>query len=158
MIIVKRRLLSGALDYKAACQQTITLYNVWKDSSVIRYHRTVFEKSAFLEAQKLWKEQTTGTTASTNSLLVVPVGVGGGAYLPPKEFDDLPDKTGYFTMRNADKALPGIGPEVLPSNVSAVGIRWIDLLDTNYPGTIAIKQIDIKRNLAGEIVHIEAGG
>ena len=157
-MIIKRRPLPDAPDYKAACRQTISLYNVFKIGSVSHYHRTIFDRCAFLDVQRLWREQTTGTTANTNSLLVIPIGAGGFESVPPKVFDELTERDGFWTIRNNDKAYPGIGPEVLPSNVSTGGVKWTELTDTNYPGTITVKQVNPKKTLDGVLVHIEAGG
>lgn len=115
-------------------------------------HKTVFDGCAFLDAQRLWREQTTGTTASTNSLLVIPQGAGGHTFIHSKEFGELPDKTGYWTARSGDRAFQGVGPDI------ATSTEWTNLTPAKASGVIQISNVDVKRNLAGEIVHIEAGG
>jgi hypothetical protein len=151
-VIVKRRPVSNAPDYKAACNQTVTLYNVYRDGNDTRYHKTVFEQSAFLEMQRLWRERTIGTTADTSFLLVIPQGASGYTFVPFHAFEALPDKAGFFTLKDKDKAIQGVGPDILTS------AEWVSFAPSKVDGLVVLQQVDIKMNLDGTVVHIEAGG
>lgn len=152
-MVIIRRSLPDRPDYKAACRQTVTLYNVYeKEDKTKGYHKTVFVNSAFLEAQRLWREQVTGTTANTNLLLIIPINASGYEYVDAIKFAALPDKTGYWTIKNSDKAYPGVGPDILTL------AEWSKFLPTAHPGLVIIGQVDPKKTLDGVLVHIEAGG
>jgi hypothetical protein len=67
-------------------------------------------------------------------------------------FDALADKTGYFTLRNGDKAFPGVGPDIVSAD------DWGRFISSVVPGVVTISAVDVKRNLTGTIVHLEGGG
>ncbi len=149
-MIIKPRPFPNHPDYGAACKQTVTLYN--KIPSKSEWYKTVFNASAYLESKKVFQEGRTGVTASNPALLVIPQSADGKVYVDPKAYDALADKTGYWTVRNGDKAYPGTGPDI------ATATDWSNLTSSNYPGVVTIASVDPKRNLAGAIVHVEAGG
>lgn len=134
------------------CNQTVTLYNAWKDNGKTRYHKTVFDKSARLESKRNYQESKTGVTASTPSLLIIPQGASGKTYVDPVMFDAAANKTGLFTLRNSDKVMPGVGPDVSSAD------EWGDMLPSKVPGLVIIASVDPVRGLADQIVHVEAGG
>ena len=135
-------------NYAAACRQPVTLYN--KAPGANLFTKTVFSASAFLESKKVSQEIRTGIAAVNPSLLVIPQGAGGYTYADPAAFDALADKTGFFTLRNGDKVIPGIGPDVVTP------VEWAEL--SKISGAVTIAAVDVKRDLAGGIVHIEGGG
>ncbi len=135
-------------DYAAACRQTVTLYN--KTPGANGFYKTVFDSCAYLESKKVSQEARTGVTAANPALLVIPQGAGDRVYADPAAFDALADKMGFFTLRNGDKAMPGVGTDVASS------AEWAEL--SKVPGVVTIAAVDVKRDLAGEIVHIEGGG
>lgn len=139
-------------DYTKTCRQTVTLYNVYRGAGGIVYHKTVFEGSAYLEAKRVWQESKTGVKADNQHLFVVPQGASKKTYVDPVEFDALADKKGYFTLRKGDKVMPGTGPDVSDS------AAWGTLITSKVPGVVEIATADVRRNLAGKIVHVEAGG
>lgn len=133
------------------CNQTVTLYNVWKDDGKTKYRKTVFNKSARLDSKRNYQESKAGVTASNSSLLIIPQGESKNIYVDPITFDAA-DKAGVFTLRNSDKAMPGIGPDV--SNAS----EWAEMIPSKVPGLVVITAIDVVRGLGDNIVHVEAGG
>ena len=151
-IIVKRRPLPNHPNYAAVCKQTITLYNVWKEGSTQNYHKTVFHGSAFLESKKIYQEGRTGVTASNSALLVVPQGASGKTYIDPVAFEALSNKADYFTLRNGDKVVHGVGDDITTAT------EWANLIPSRAPGIVILSAVDVKRNLSGDIVHAEAGG
>lgn len=150
--IIRPRPSRDRPDYSVACRQTITLYNVNKTGGVTAYHKTVFERSAYLESKRVYQEGKTGVTATSPALLVIPQGASGHFYVAPAVFDVLPDKTGFFTLRNGDKAMPGIGLDIVSAS------EWVGLIPAKIPDVVTIAAVDPKRNLSGEIVHVEGGG
>ncbi len=147
---IKPRRLPDRPDYAAVCKQTVTLYNKAPGANV--FYKTVFTASAYLESKKVSQEARTGITASNSVLLVIPLGASGYTFVDPIIFDALEDKTGYFTLRNGDKAVPGVGADMITVT------EWAHLIPGKVPGVVVIKDVDVKRNLTGEIVHIEGGG
>ncbi|MDR1668659.1 MAG: hypothetical protein LBR76_01710 [Oscillospiraceae bacterium] len=135
-------------NYAAVCRQTVTLYN--KTPGRDEFHKTVFNASAFLESRKVFQEGRTGVTAANPALLVIPQGADGQLYADPGLFDAMGDKTGFFTLRHGDKAVPGIGRDV------ATLTDWTAL--NKLPGTVTVTAADVKRGLDGEVAHIEGGG
>lgn len=84
---------------------TVTLYNRYGDG----WKRTVLEG--------VWARWSRGYSYAgggmdggrEESLLLVPWREG---YLPPEEFQGLPDPTGHFTFQAGDGVLAGQGPEI----------------------------------------------
>lgn len=149
-MIVKRRPLPDHPDYLAACKHTVTLYN--KIPQKNEFYKTVFHASAYLESKKVFQESRTGVTASNSALLVIPQGADGKVYVDPVAYDALTDKAGYWTVRNGDKAYPGIGPDIASAE------DWSMLTSSRCPGVVSIAAVDVKKTIPGVITHVEAGG
>ena len=138
--------------YAAACRQTVTLYNAYKEGGAQKYHKTVFTASAFLEHKRVWQEARTGVTASNPALLVIPQGASECQYVEPGAFDALTDKTRAWTLRNGDKALHGIGPDISTAQ------EWAELIPAKNADVMFVQAAEAKRDLSGVIVHVEGGG
>lgn len=147
-----RRQLPDRPNYAAACCQTVTLFNIYKVGTVTKYHRSVFHESAYLESKRITQESRTGVTATNRALLVIPAEADGKKYIGFDEFDLLEDKTGYFTIRALDKVIAGEWPEITTVT------EWGYFIPAKINGVVTIADKDEARNLAGVLVHVEAGG
>ena len=152
MIIIKPRQLPDSPDYKTACQHTITAYNVYKIGTATHYHKTIINSAAFMDFKRQWQEATTGTTANNPALIVIPQGADGKTFVDSIAFDELDSRDGFFTLRDNDKVYYGVGPDITTST------EWSNFIPTKVHGVVTVKSVDIKKNLAGDVVHIEAGG
>lgn len=149
MVILKPRPLPDHPDYKAACRQTVTLYNVYKIGSTNYYHKTVFMNSCRIEGARRYPINATGMVAQSSGLCVIPLDQGDLKFVYPKEFAALNDKTGVWTVQKNDKVLPGVGPDVSTST------EWSAIKAENYPDCFMISTIEYHKNLADVFVHIE---
>lgn len=140
------------MDYSKACRQTVTLYNAYKLGNTTMFKKTIINNSAFLESKRVYQEGKTGVTAANSSLLVIPQGADEKTYVSPVEFDAAVDKSGIFTLRDSDKVLHGVGPDIADAKA------WARFTPSASPGLVIISTVDVKRNLDGDIVHLEAGG
>ena len=152
MVIIKHLEVPDRPDYKSACRQTVTVYNVCKSGTAMHYRKTVINNAAFMDFKRQWQETSTGMTAANAALIVIPQGADGKIFADSIAFDALGHHDEYFTLRENDKVYYGVGPDI--STVT----EWGDFIPAKVTGVVTVKSVDIKRNLAGEVVHIEAGG
>lgn len=89
---------------------TVTVYNKYKDAAgVEKWKRTVLS-GVFWDSSKGAIIRKTGVASSDSLLLIVPMNVtviDKSIYKKPKEWDALPDKTGFWTLQEGDTVILG---------------------------------------------------
>lgn len=132
------------------CNQTVTIYNAVKQNGLVQYRKTVIENGVYMGRGRSWSSDKTGTSARSPFLLVIPQGAGGKTYIPPTEYANT-GTPGSFTLKDGDKVMPGVGPDVNTPQ------EWNNLSPVNCDGVVTVKNANPVRGLTGEIVHVEAG-
>jgi hypothetical protein len=87
----------------------ITIYNRYfdKETRLDKYQRTVL-KGVFWDEVKAVNRIQSGLEDADKVTIIIPFSVTTDKkYVPPKAFDRLPDKTGYFTLQEGDRVVRG---------------------------------------------------
>lgn len=87
----------------------ITIYNRYFDKAtrLDKYQRTVL-KGVFWDERKAINRLQSGLEDADEVSIIIPIRVAiDKKYVPPKEFEKLPDKTGYFTLQEGDRVVRG---------------------------------------------------
>lgn len=87
----------------------ITIYNRYfdKETRLDKYHRTVLY-GVFWDEVKAVNRIQSGLEDTDKVTIIIPFSVTTDKkYVPPKAFDKLPDKTGYFTLQEGDRVVRG---------------------------------------------------
>ncbi len=86
---------------------TVTVYNKYKDGAVEKCQRTVL-KSVFWNSIKGAVMRKTGVTSADSLQLIIPCNIRTNrAYKPPKEWARLEDKAEYWTLQSGDIVVKG---------------------------------------------------
>ncbi len=122
---------------------TITIYN--KDRSE-KYHRKVI-KGVFWDSSKGSIMRKTGSTAADGLMLIIPINADKN-YLKPKEWLELTDKTGHWTLQPKDVVILGkIEYEVVKSSKELM----------QFDDVLTISNIDT-REFGSDMDHWEVSG
>lgn len=87
----------------------ITIYNKYfdKETRLDKYQRTVLY-GVFWDERKAVNRLQSGLEDADKVTIIIPFSVTTDKkYVPPKAFDRLPDKTGYFTLQEGDRVVRG---------------------------------------------------
>ncbi|QIB68263.1 hypothetical protein Ami103574_02565 [Aminipila butyrica] len=124
---------------------TVTIYNKYKDGSTEKWQRTVL-RGVFWDSSKGAITRKTGVSSADGLMMIVPMSLPG--YKKPKEWADLEDKAGAWTLQGGDIAILGdISYEVVRSSKELLG----------YDDVLTITTVDT-RNYGGDMAHFEVSG
>ena len=87
----------------------VTIYNRYfdKETRLDKYQRTVL-KGVFWDERKAVNRLQSGLEDADKVTIIIPFAVTTDKkYAPPKEFEKLEDKTGYFTLQEGDRVVKG---------------------------------------------------
>lgn len=87
----------------------ITIYNRYfdKETRLDKYQRIVL-KGVFWDEVKAVNRIQSGLEDADKVTIIIPFSaITDKKYVPPKAFDKLPDKTGYFTLQEGDRVVKG---------------------------------------------------
>ena len=87
----------------------ITIYNRYfdKETRLDKYQRTVLY-GVFWDERKAVNRLQSGLEDADEVTIVIPFKVATDKkYVPPKEFEKLEDKAGYFTLQEGDRVVKG---------------------------------------------------
>lgn len=121
-------------------EKTITLYNYTQDvaTGYDMAHRTVIAGvSAFCQTKVTVGDE--GLMSADMFTLRIPEDAPGAAYVTPKKFAALADKTGYFTLAKGDKIVRGSVPDENPRRGD---------LESKYDNVITITGVTDNRGKA----------
>ena len=127
---------------------TVTIYNRYKDGTIEKWQRTVLS-GVFWNGSKGVVMRKTGTASADGLQLIIPFSADvSRGYLKPKEFADLEDKTGHWTLAPKDMVILGkIDHEVVKSSSEL----------TAFDDVMIIASVDT-RDFGGEMAHWEVSG
>ncbi|WP_206460235.1 hypothetical protein [Anaerovorax sp. IOR16] len=125
---------------------TVTIYNRDKDE---HYHRTVIE-GVIWNSSKGAVVRKTGVSSADELQLIIPLASDKEkAYLKPREWEKLTDKTGHWTLQPKDIVILGeIEYEVVKSGSE---------LSKLYDDVLTINNIDT-RKFGSDMDHWEVSG
>jgi len=87
----------------------ITIYNRYFDKAtrLDKYQRTILY-GVFWDERKAVNRLQSGLEDADKVTIIIPFTVAADKkYAPPKEFEKLEDKTGYFTLQEGDRVVKG---------------------------------------------------
>ena len=120
----------------------ITIYNRYFDKAtrLDKYQRTILY-GVFWDERKAVNRLQSGLEDADKVTIIIPFAVTTDKkYAPPKEFEKLEDKTGYFTLQEGDRVVKGaIDFEItgklsdLDKECEAYTITSVDIKDFGSP-------------------------
>lgn len=124
---------------------TVTIYNRDKEE---RYHRTMIH-GVFWNSSKGAVARKTGMSSADGLQLIIPFSSDtNGGYLKPKDWAELADKTGHWTLQPKDIVILGeINYEVIKSSKELM----------QFDDVLTISNVDT-RNFATDLDHWEVSG
>lgn len=124
---------------------TITVYNKYLDGTTEKWQRTVL-RGVFWDSSKGAVVRKTGVSSADGLMLIIPMAIPG--YKKPKEWADLADKSGSWTLQSGDIVILGeIDYEVVRSSKELLG----------HDDVLTISNVDT-RNYGGGMSHWEVSG
>lgn len=129
-------------------RDTITLYNKYSDNGIEKWQRTVI-KGVFWNAIKGAVTRRTGVSSADSLQLFIPFSAKvSRIYKPPKAWQALADKSGFWTIKSEDTVVKGeINTEVVKSSSELKA----------FDDCLTVTSVDVK-DVGNTMSHFEVSG
>lgn len=143
---------------------TVTVYNahINQTAMVTDYNITIIE-GVFLDISKASNIMRSGMSSADAATLYIPFGakfvngVTGKAqqFIGPKEYDRLPDKSGFWTLRDGGT---GSASDCFFVKGAVVEKASFQTINNHYDNVYRVSSVDTKDFGSPELQHWEVGG